>query len=210
MPTCRNRAGSRSKFVIKSAFADLYRSRGREDFVARMASHGAAAHHLKPLDVARKNSELPGALLACDFVETSHPVEIFRVTAFSDRLRFRINAGRPDNADRLGDVVRTKPSSEKDANVNLLDNPLTDVPVVRHAKGANLPVRRTVAVQQKIIGNAFVAPSDLDAFLPVNGDAAHYRAARQRRPNGRDLCRSEQFGRRSQMDDAGFSAQPIK
>lgn len=32
--------------VITSAFADLYRSKGREEFVTRMASHGVAAHHL--------------------------------------------------------------------------------------------------------------------------------------------------------------------
>lgn len=34
------------KVVITSAFADLYRAKGREEFVARMAAHGIAAHHL--------------------------------------------------------------------------------------------------------------------------------------------------------------------
>ncbi len=34
------------KVVITSAFADLYRAKGREAFVARMAGHGIAAHHL--------------------------------------------------------------------------------------------------------------------------------------------------------------------
>ncbi|MEY9524062.1 ribonuclease J [Bradyrhizobium japonicum] len=34
------------KVVITSAFADLYRAKGREDFVARMAGHSVAAHHL--------------------------------------------------------------------------------------------------------------------------------------------------------------------
>jgi ribonuclease J len=32
--------------VITSAFANLYRAKGREDFIARMADHGIAAHHL--------------------------------------------------------------------------------------------------------------------------------------------------------------------
>ncbi|MBX9845212.1 MAG: MBL fold metallo-hydrolase [Xanthobacteraceae bacterium] len=34
------------KVVITSTFADLYRAKGRDAFVARMAEHGIAAHHL--------------------------------------------------------------------------------------------------------------------------------------------------------------------
>jgi hypothetical protein len=135
------------------------------------------------------------------FVESPYALQIFCVAAFSVRLRLRIYAGWPNNADRLRDVVGTKPSGKNNKGPDLFDDPATDAPVVRHAERTNLPVRRAVAVQQEIFGNTLVAPRDLDALFPVNGHAAHDHAARQCRPDGRDVSRTEQFRRRAKMDD---------
>jgi hypothetical protein len=88
------------------------------------------------------------------FVESSHTLQILGVAAFPVRSRLRVHAGRPDNIDRLYDVLGTKPSGKDDGGADQLDDPTTEAPVVRYAQRADLPVRRTMAVQQQIIRNA--------------------------------------------------------
>jgi hypothetical protein len=99
-------------------------------------------------------------------MELSHAFQILGVRAFPVRFRLRIHAGRPNPAYRLRDVVGTEPSGEDNGGSDFFDDASADAPVVRQAERADLLVRGAVAVKQKIVRNALIAPSDADAFLP--------------------------------------------
>src|SRR5262249_56731344 len=84
-----------------------------------------------------------------------------------------INAGGPNHADGIGDVVGAEPTSKDDGRAQAPRDVSADAPIVRDAQGADLPVISPVTVQQHEIGNALVALGDGDAWPPAHPHAAH-------------------------------------
>src|SRR6202022_851530 len=63
----------------------------------------------------------------------------------------RIHTGRTYHGDRFGDIIGTEAAGENDRDVDIVDDPPTDAPIVNQAEGAELLRLRVVTVEQQKI-----------------------------------------------------------
>jgi hypothetical protein len=68
-------------------------------------------------------------------------------------LRLRVYTGRPNRADRLGNIVGSKTPCQDHGCSDKLDDAAADRPIVGHAKRANLAIGWLMAVQEQEIDN---------------------------------------------------------
>jgi hypothetical protein len=64
----------------------------------------------------------------------------------------RIDAGRSNSRDRLGDVFRAESAGEDDRNADALDDAPAQVPIVDTPESAELAGTRVVTVEEQKVG----------------------------------------------------------
>src|SRR5438067_6516633 len=106
-------------------------------------------------------------------MEPPHTIEILPMRAVLIGLRFRVNAGRPNYADSIGDVIRPKTPGEDNRRLDKLDDASAYAPVMGDPKCTDLTVGFSMAVQQQVIDHPVVAAGAVDADLTDHRDASH-------------------------------------
>src|SRR4029078_9940903 len=81
--------------------------------------------------------------------------------------------GRTNHTDRLGDILWTKTAGQNDGRARSLNDLPADAPVMGDAKRPDLSVLRSVAVQQQVVCDSFVALSDFYALQARHRHTSH-------------------------------------
>lgn len=102
-------------------------------------------------------------------MKPAHPLKVLHMQGVLIGLCLRIDPCRTHSAYRISNVVGAEAAGKKDGDVNQLDDASADAPVVRHAKRADLPVKRAVAVEQKVVGKPIVVLGDAQLSSPKTG-----------------------------------------
>src|SRR5436190_15501823 len=102
--------------------------------------------HAKPASGLHRS-----ACLLCRALEPPHLLQVFGVGVAEVRPRLRVDAGRTNHADRLGDILWTEPAGQNDGRLRPLDDLPADAPVMGDAKRPDLSVLRSIAVQQQVV-----------------------------------------------------------
>ena len=114
---------------------------------------------------------------------------------------FGIDAGRSDRSDGRGHVVGPEPAGQDHRDRHRLDDPPADAPVVCDAECPDLAILRPVAVEKQEVGEALIAPGDIEAFQAHHRHAAHDPHAGDERFQCGNVARRHELGCSPQVQD---------